>query len=121
LVFPVDPPGSTGTILFGINDKRWMVGRFADSTGATHGLLFIAPHKFVSFDYPGSTFTSLNGINKKGYICGRYIDAAGIEHGFTARATTSGSDAEIETNISAPARPVRAPSAPVRLETVPAS
>lgn len=124
LQYPIDPPGSTGTILFGINDKGWMVGRYADSTGVTHGLLFIAPHKFVNFDYPAATtFTSLNGINNKGYICGRYTDTNGIEHGFTARATTTGSDAEIESNISRPTTPVRAriPAAPERPNGVPAS
>jgi len=124
LHFPIDPPGSTGTILFGINDKGWMVGRFSDSAAVTHGLLFIPPRKFVKFDYPASTtFTSLNGINKKGYICGRYTDDAGIEHGFTARATTTGSDAEIETNITVPASPIRPkiPSSLERPNQVPAS
>src|SRR5438045_1257231 len=37
LRFPVDPDGSTGTILFGLNNRAWVVGRFSDSAGATHG------------------------------------------------------------------------------------
>jgi hypothetical protein len=61
-----------------------VVGRYA-SAGATHGLFFIPPNQFSTFDYPGSTFTSLNGINDKGVICGRYVDASGIAHGFLAR------------------------------------
>jgi hypothetical protein len=61
------------------------VGRYADSGGATHGLFFIPPNQFSTFDYPGSTFTSLNGINDKGVIVGRYVDASGIAHGFLAR------------------------------------
>jgi len=85
LHFPIDPTGSTGTVLFGLNDKNWVVGRYGDSSGATHGLFFIAPNQFATFDYPGSTFTSLNGINDKGVICGRYVDASGIAHGFLAR------------------------------------
>jgi hypothetical protein len=60
-----------------------VVGRYA-SAGATHGLFFIPPNQFATFDYPGSTFTSLNGINDKGIICGRFVDASGT-HGFLAR------------------------------------
>jgi hypothetical protein len=85
LHFPIDPTGSTGTVLFGLNDKKWVVGRYADSSGATHGLFFVPPNQFSTFDYPGSTFTSLNGINDQGLICGRYADASGIAHGFLAR------------------------------------
>ena len=84
LHFPIDPSGSTGTVLFGLNDKNWVVGRYADSSGVTHGLFFVPPNGFVTFDYPGSTFTSLNGINAQGVICGRYVDASGT-HGFLAR------------------------------------
>jgi len=85
LHFPVDPSGSTATVLFGLNDRNWVVGRYGDSSGATHGLFFLAPNNFFTFDYPGSTFTSLNGINDHGVICGRYVDASGIAHGFLAR------------------------------------
>jgi hypothetical protein len=84
LHFPIDPSGSTSTVLFGLNDKNWVVGRYA-SSGATHGLFFVPPNQFFTFDYPGSTFTSLNGINDQGFICGRYADASGIAHGFLAR------------------------------------
>ena len=84
LHFPIDPTGSTATVLFGLNDRNWVVGRYADSGGATHGLFFIPPNQFTTFDFPGSTFTSLNGINDKGVICGRYVDASGIAHGFLA-------------------------------------
>jgi hypothetical protein len=85
LHFPIDPSGSVTTVLFGLNDRNWVVGRYADSGGATHGLIFLPPNQFTTFDYPGSTFTSLNGINDKGVICGRYVDASGIAHGFLAR------------------------------------
>ena len=40
LHFPIDPPGSVATILFGLNDRNWVVGRYADSSGVTHGLFF---------------------------------------------------------------------------------
>jgi hypothetical protein len=87
LHFPIDPSGSTGTVLFGLNDKNWVVGRYADSSGVTHGLFFVPPNNFFTFDYPGSTLTSLNGISDQGNICGRFVDASGIAHGFIARVT----------------------------------
>ncbi len=87
LHFPIDPPGSVTTVLFGLNDRNWVMGRYADSAGATHGLFFLPPNNFFTFDYPGSTFTSLNGINDQGIICGRFVDATGIAHGFIARVT----------------------------------
>jgi hypothetical protein len=94
LHFPIDPPGSVGTVLFGVN-KNSVVGRYADSSGVTHGLFFVPPSTFVTFDYPGSTFTSLNGISSQGSICGRYVDASGIAHGFlaSAKGTPSGNQA----------------------------
>jgi len=85
LHFPVDPSGSVGTVLFGVDNKNSVVGRYADAAGVTHGLLFVPPDSFFTFDYPGSAFTSLNGINQRGDIVGRYVDAAGIAHGFIAR------------------------------------
>jgi len=85
LHFPIDPTGSVGTVLFGLNERNWVVGRYADSAGATHGVFFLPPNQFSTFDYPGSTFTSLNGVSDQGVICGRYVDASGIAHGFLAR------------------------------------
>jgi hypothetical protein len=110
LHFPIDPTGSVGTVLFGLNDRNWVVGRYGDSSGATHGLFFLPPNNFFTFDYPGSTFTSLNGINDRGIICGRYVDASGIAHGFLARVrgtpSTTPAGTENKANIS---RPLAAP------------
>jgi hypothetical protein len=89
---PIDPAGSTETIIFGNNDSNWMVGRYEDSGGLTHGLLFIPPNKYITYDYPGSTFTSLNGINAQGKIVGRYRDTSLIEHGIIARVIRSAAD-----------------------------
>jgi hypothetical protein len=86
LHFPIDPTGSVATILFGDNNRNWVVGRYADASGVTHGLFFVPPNFFFTFDFPGSTFTSLNGINDQGFICGRYV-SSGIAHGFLARVT----------------------------------
>ena len=104
LHFPIDPSGSTATVLFGLNDRNWVVGRYGDSSGATHGLFFVPPNNFFTFDFPGSTFTSLNGINAQGVICGRYADASGIAHGFLARVRgippTTPAGTEMKANVS---------------------
>jgi hypothetical protein len=90
LTFPIDPSGSVGTVLFGVNNKNWVVGRYGDSSGVTHGLFFMTPGDFLTFDFPDSTFTSLNGISSQGVICGRYVDASGIAHGFLAKLNPNG-------------------------------
>jgi len=90
---PIDVVGSTGTGIIGNNDSNWMVGRYSDSGGLTHGLLFIPPNRYITYDYPGSTFTSLNGINVQGIIVGRYLDpSSGIEHGIIARVVRTAAD-----------------------------
>ena len=101
LHFPIDPSGSVGTVLFGLNDRNWVVGRYGDSSGVTHGLFVVPPDGFFTFDYPGSTFTSLNGINDQGFICGRYVDASGIAHGFLARVTGTPPTKEAGTEMKA--------------------
>jgi hypothetical protein len=80
-----------------------VVGRYA-SAGVTHGLFFLPPNNFFTFDYPGSTFTSLNGINDRGIICGRY-DASGIAHGFLARVTGTPPTTPAATEMKANASP----------------
>jgi len=104
LHFPIDPSGSTATVLFGLNNKNWVVGRYADSAGVTHGLFFTPPNNIFTYDFPGSTFTSLNGINSQGIIVGRYVDPSGIAHGFLARVRgtppTTPAGAEMKANAS---------------------
>jgi hypothetical protein len=89
---PIDPAGSTGTIIFGNNAKNFIVGRYADAGGTTHGFLFVpSKSKFLLYDQPGATFTSLNGINKNNLITGRYTDpSTGIDHGIIAQLVTTG-------------------------------
>jgi uncharacterized membrane protein len=89
---PIDPVGSTGTAIFGNNDSNWMVGTYSDSGGLSHGLLFIPPNRYITYDYPGSIFTSLNGINAQGVIVGRYQDTSSIVHGIIARVVRSATD-----------------------------
>jgi hypothetical protein len=104
LHFPIDPSGSVATILFGLNSRNWVVGRYT-SSGVTHGLFFVPPNGFFTFDYPGATFTSLNGINDKGVFCGRFVDASGT-HGFLARVRgtppTTPAGTEMKANVSRP-------------------
>ena len=113
LHFPIDPSGSTATVLFGLNNKNWVVGRYADSAGVTHGLFFTPPNNIFTYDFPGSTFTSLNGINSQGIIVGRYVDPSGIAHGFLARVKgtppTTPAGPEMKANDS---RSLRAPLNP---------
>jgi hypothetical protein len=107
LHFPIDPPGSVATVLFGVDNKNDVVGRYADAAGATHGLFFVPPDNFFTFDYPGSTFTSLNGINAQGFICGRYGDPSmpGIAHGIIARVRGTPRTTPAATEMKANASP----------------
>jgi hypothetical protein len=112
LTFPIDPAGSTGTILFANNDANWVVGRYTDSSGVTHGLFFKTPDDIRTFDFPGAAgFTSLNGINQDGFVSGRYLDSGGIAHGFLGKIVSGA--AQPEQNKS-PVTPVK-PAYPVRL------
>ena len=97
----VDAPGSAATLLFAINDSNWVVGRYMTADGVTHGLFFVPPNRFFTFDYPGSTFTSFNGINRDGFICGRYRDASGIGHGIIARVRVGAAANEEGTEMKA--------------------
>jgi len=120
LTFPIDPPGSTGTILFGNNDSNWVVGRYSDASGITHGLFFITPGDFVTFDFPDSFFTSLNGISRQGWICGRYTDANGIDHGILAKVNPHDTATPNRNQIAVPVKPAN-PRPEIPRVAVPAS
>ena len=114
---PIDPVGSTGTILFGNtvlrhnarrrHDLNIMVGRYTDAAGATHGILFSPQQGFVVYDFPGATFTSLNGINERGWIVGRYTDSSGIDHGILLK-VKNGSSAGVMLPLALPSAPAQA-------------
>ncbi len=89
LKYPVAPPDSVTTFLYGINDRGWMVGNYNTQTGhnrISHGLLFLPPDQYVTFDYGNSPV--LFGINRAGYICGFYQDGI-TTHGLLARVRRS--------------------------------
>lgn len=113
---PIDPVGSTGTVLFGNNKRDIIVGRYVDSVGITHGLVFFPPSRFLVFDYPGSSFTSLNGINKHNQIVGRYTDNSGFDHGITAELVKGSGGNSVELPLAAPREPApyRAPQQAVQ-------
>ena len=104
---PIDPVGSTGTILFGNNNGNLIVGRYSDANGATHGILFTPPSRFVVYDFPNSTFTSLNGINNQRQIVGRYTDSSAIDHGIILRVIQGGS------SVTLPLAPPTTPAQPL--------
>ncbi len=110
---PIDPAGSTGTIVFGNNAKNFIVGRYPDAGGTTHGFLFVPMgNHFLLYDQPGATFTSLNGINKNNLITGRYTDTSGFDHGIIAQLVTGG--ASVVLPLAPPSAPAKAvPQRPV--------
>ena len=116
---PIDPAGSTGTILFGNNDRNLIVGRYSDSAGATHAILFIPPNRFLQYDFPGATFTSFNGINRSNTICGRYTDpSTAIDHGIIVQVVRT-ADGAVMLPLAPPSAPAQA--VPQRaVETAPA-
>ena len=81
-------PGSVNTWFFGIAPGDEIVGSYADSSNATHGLLVThaagAP-QWRSLDIPGAVATEARGIDAKGEIVGDYADAVGNTHGFLCR------------------------------------
>jgi len=95
LQYPISAPGSTTTYLYGINDRGWMVGKYYDHSRIGHGLLFIPPSQFVTFDYANSPVVTLTGINRKGFICGYYADDSGV-HGILARVRRTGGNSASE-------------------------
>jgi len=111
---PIDPVGSTGTILFGNNDRNLIVGRYSDSAGATHAIVFLPPNRFLVYDFPGATFTSFNGINRANTITGRYTDpSTAIDHGIIVQLVRSAAG-----GVMLPLAPPSAPAQAVPQQAV---
>jgi uncharacterized membrane protein len=73
---PINCPGDdapAGTVVFGINDHRQIVGDCVIG-GNRHGFL-LSKGVYTTFDPPGSGFTVAEGINNAGQIVGWYTDA----------------------------------------------
>jgi probable HAF family extracellular repeat protein len=78
---PIDVPGASGTVAFGINDRSQIVGSFVDDRRAVHGFL-LDDGVFTQIDFPDATFTTANGITKRGQIVGTFFDAGDVAHGY---------------------------------------
>lgn len=78
-------PGSANTWFFGIAPGNRIVGAYADSSNATHGLLVThaaGTPQWQTLDIPGAAATEARGINAKGEIAGDYTDSSSKTHGF---------------------------------------
>jgi hypothetical protein len=65
-------PGSSSTVLGGINKEGTIVGSYGSPDGTSFDGLLLKDGVFSTLDYPGSTWTSLSGINDEGAIIGVY-------------------------------------------------
>jgi uncharacterized membrane protein len=77
----INVPGALVTGPFRINDRRQVVGIYADAGGAVHGFLW-EHGEFATIDVPGATATGVLGINNRGQMVGFYVDSGGAYHGF---------------------------------------
>lgn len=82
----IDVPGSTFTIVYGINSSGEMVGSYKDAQGTFHGFL-LSSGVFTFIDFPGATSTVATGVNDSGLIVG-YAVKGGANHGFLLEAQT---------------------------------
>ena len=75
-----DPPGSTGTIAYGINRDGVIVGTFSVEGGGGHAFIRRRNGTFKVFDYaPKHGVTGARAINASGAIAGELYDAATSE------------------------------------------
>ncbi len=79
-----DPPGSTRTQPYAINERGDIAGYYTDSNNVSHGFLRTVNGTITAFDPPVSTATYAIGINNQGVIVGDYFDSNdGLSHGYT--------------------------------------
>lgn len=65
----LDYPGAARTVPMSINDGGAVVGYYSDSSGQSHGFLYLNG-KWATLDYPKATGTSLVGVSNAGEIVG---------------------------------------------------
>lgn len=70
----VDVPGSTATVIYGINSAGQMVGQYLTATGGSGFVL--SKGTFTNINYPGTTGDTDTGINDHGDIVGYYYTDA---------------------------------------------
>lgn len=81
-----DPPGSTGTYVYALNDNQVVVGSFSDSNG-THGFIRHVDGTTVVYDAPASAgYTEIRGIDDNNVYAGDYAGTDGNGYGFVVNA-----------------------------------
>jgi hypothetical protein len=86
-----DPPGSTNTQAWGINDFGTVVGEYEDAAGTVHGFVRSKGGSITTIDVDGAIQTEIFGNNDLGDIVGTFFSASGDEFGFmrTAHGATT--------------------------------
>jgi hypothetical protein len=80
----IDFPGSTSTLVWGINNSGDIAGLYTSADKATHGFLK-SRGQFISIDFPGAALTDVFGISPQGDVIGDYaatLTGSGPHHGF---------------------------------------
>jgi hypothetical protein len=84
-IMPIDPPGSVGTEIQGINDSGWMAGAFARGKGLVGHAFLLAPDgTFEIFDVAGM-LGNVAGLDAAGRVAGSYSDVKKVTHGYLRR------------------------------------
>jgi uncharacterized membrane protein len=78
----LNPPGSTYTFAWGLNNKgNFVVGSFVDASGVYRAYSYIGG-KFRTIVFPGATFTQANGVNDSNTVVGTFIGSDQLTHSF---------------------------------------
>jgi len=75
----IDPPGSIGTSVGGINNSGEIVGTYADAPLKGHGFLFKSG-VYTIVDFPGASSTGITGVNDQGEIVGAAVINSRVEN-----------------------------------------
>jgi hypothetical protein len=78
----LDPPQSTSTIAFGVNDAGTISGSYTDASNNNHGSLY-SGGIFNRVDVAGAKGTQLTHIPNKGAFAGYFTDQSSEFHGVT--------------------------------------
>src|ERR1035441_6839640 len=81
LYFTLAAPGSTYTIVSGMNNSGQMVGMYQDSAGWHSFLRSSDGVTYTTISVPGASQTNATGINNLGQVVGSYTVGSG-GHGF---------------------------------------
>jgi len=80
---PLQHPGSSSTVAYGINGSDEVVGYYVDGSGVTHGFTETAG-VYSDVDVPGAVATYVLGVNDAGDLVGSYFDGTDT-HAFVDR------------------------------------